>query len=167
MSRTIAGNESNDELYTPQFVLDWLGPIDLDPCWDERSLVRPNFYMTADMNGLAYRWDVSGLVFVNMPYSDQARWIEKCAKEAKEGRRVIALVQAKPGERVWMQYVWPTASIVAFLKGRLTFVRADGEKSQSATFNSALVGWNLGDSWHEIRDRATGHKHEPVWVRTV
>jgi phage N-6-adenine-methyltransferase len=168
MKRTIAGHEHDDQMYTPQFVLDWLGPIDLDPCWDERSLVRPQFYIDERGNGLAYGWDVEGLTFVNPPYSEQARWIAKCAEEGAKGRKVVALVQAKPGERVWMEHVWPTAEIVAVLKGRLTFVRPEGIKSQSATFNSALVWWGAVDGlWQAARERASGHKHEPVWLRTV
>lgn len=165
MSRTIVGTEADNEMYTPQFVLDWLGPIALDPCWDPRSLVRPEFYIDAAGNGLAYDWGVDGLVYVNMPYSEQARWIEKCATQGAQGRKVVALVQAKPGERVWMEYIWPSAKVVAFLKGRLTFVRPDGIKSQSATFNSALVWWGPVDGlWQKARERARGHKHQPVWL---
>ena len=166
MSKTIAGNDADDQMFTPQFVLDWLGPIDLDPCWDPRSNVMPRHYMDASMNGLAYEWDVDGLVFVNMPYSEQARWIEKCADQGNKGRKVVALVQAKPGERVWAEHVWPFAKVVAFLRGRLTFGRPEGLKSQSGTFNSALVWWGPVDGlWEPARERAQGHKNAPVvWL---
>lgn len=175
--RTIIGKVANDELFTPEFLIDWLPPIDLDPCWSYFSHVRPRVaYYDITTDGLHSPWGLPGVrfVFVNPPYSDMVGWLTKCAYEAASnpGMVVCALVPAKPGENAWHTQVWPYATgakYVGFLRGRLKHTTMPGILSVSGTFGSSLLSFGaLEDVLPIVADvalRARGHKHEPVWVR--
>lgn len=170
--KTILNREPDNELYTPQCVLDWL-PFrpDLDPAWSWQSNVLPKYYFDKETDGLKSSWNIPDVkhVWINPPYEDIQVWIRKCANEATEGRVVIALIQSKPGERAWMDSIWPRARSVGFLKGRLKHDRPFCLPSQAGTFGSALVLWGSPEDCdpivEQIKQRAKGHKHEPVWVK--
>lgn len=82
---------------TPRFIIDALGPFDLDPCaatvrpWDCAAI---NF--NEEMDGLKQHW----LVFLNPPFHryQVAAWIEKLA----EHNHGIALLHART-ETAWFK----------------------------------------------------------------
>lgn len=169
------GRKSDDELYSPQWFLDWLPPIDLDPCFSPFSNVRPANYFNFDEHGdsFALDWALPGIrtIFINPPYSDIQRWFAKMADSAVGDIVVIGLVQAKPGETAWVRDVWPRAQVVGVLPGRLKFDRPLKIKSQSGTFNSAVPLWGSPERCAEVMrhidQRAAGHKHAPIWVAPI
>lgn len=128
---------------TPQWVVDAVGPFDLDPCaaterpWDCAA----RNYVEAD-DGLALPWD--GRVWLNPPFDryQVAKWIGKLAEHG-DG---ICLVHART-EAEWFQPIWHSAGLILFLGKRLKFCRPDGSEQPAnsgapavlAAFGSAAV----------------------------
>ena len=108
---------------TPRWIIDALGPFDLDPCaayprpWDCARRNWPEF----SHDGLSGTWE--GFVWLNPPFHRYrvAAWIEKLAAH----NHGIALLHART-ETAWFKPVWRSASALLFLDRRLTFCKPDG-----------------------------------------
>lgn len=124
-----AANPQTDEWLTPPHITDALGPFDLDPCAPHQ---RPDWtkarrWYTATDDGLTARWQQDELVWCNPPYSNAQAWMAKLADHGAG----IALVFARVETRWWFDHVWPAASGLLFLRGRLTFHRPSGEPAKA------------------------------------
>lgn len=112
----------SDTYITPQWIVDALGPFDMDPCcppimpWRtaERMIHYPE-------DGLAAEWH--GRVWLNPPYSREGigKWMAKMAAH----NNGIALVFARTGTE-WAQEARRVATAALFMKGRITFCLEDG-----------------------------------------
>lgn len=133
---------------TPRDLFDALsiefGPFDLDPCGSSDSYVSQRCGTFYDSGGLDRAW--LGAVFVNPPYGLVLRdWTQKCRYETEYGVAsggasiVVALLPARTDTRWFHENVLPHASIIRFLKGRLTFEGAPAP----APFPSMIVVWGL------------------------
>lgn len=145
-SRAMHGHEQNsrgqDEWLTPPGIIDALGPFDLDPC---APIVRPwntaQRHYTVEDDGMRQPWH--GLVWLNPPYSAPARWLSRLAEHG-DG---IALLFARTDTALWHDHVWPHASGLLFLRGRIRFHRSSGKAfvreggGSSAGAPSVLVGF--------------------------
>jgi hypothetical protein len=168
-----------DEWYTPQFILDWLYPIALDPCHSHASLVRAA--ATIDLrkgeDGLLLPWGHKlaevghGVVFANPPFSNTSAWLRRCYLQSEAtGRVVVALVPAYPSDGPWCANVWPVAAFVGFIQGRLDFVNPDGRWAQKGRGHALVV---YGDAQEaaavvvSIARRASNHPQAPVWVQKL
>lgn len=133
----------HDEWLTPPYILEALGPFDLDPC---APVVRPwdmaAWHYTIKDNGLAQRW--AGRVWCNPPYGrETGRWLERLARHGNG----IALIFARTDTRTFFQHVWPVASGLLFLRGRLTFHNVDGSEAlDSAGAPSVLVAFGRSNA---------------------
>lgn len=63
---------SSDEWYTPKWLINTLGPFDLDPC----AAMIPPFQTATEMynkeqDGLLQEWDENKVVWLNPPYSSK------------------------------------------------------------------------------------------------
>lgn len=120
---------------TPRWILDALGPFDLDPCaatvrpWDcaETNLVEAD-------NGLASFWPKDALAFLNPPFDRRqvGHWIKKLAEHGNG----IALLHART-ETEWFQPIWEDADLIVFLGRRVTFCKPDGS---ACTVTNAKTG---------------------------
>ena len=126
----IGGHQSpsaqKDEWLTPQYILNAIGPFDLDPC---APIVRPwdtaAKHFTIEDNGLAQRWE--GRVWCNPPYGAQTdRWLALCASHGN----AIALIFARTETRMFFDRVWSRADALLFLEGRLFFHHASGRVAE-------------------------------------
>lgn len=148
MSKGIGGHQrayegSSDVWLTPPEIIKALGPFDLDPC----AAPEPRPWPTADRHyveaedGLSLPWN--GRVWCNPPYGPRAAlWLAKLADHG----RGTALVFARTETAAWHAHVWPRASGILFLAGRLHFHHPDGQR---AAFNggapSALIAYGSDD----------------------
>lgn len=68
--------KKNDTLRTPQYIIDAIGHIDLDPCaGGVTNIGGTNWWDGRSENGLNKEW--FGFVYCNPPFSKKEQWIEK------------------------------------------------------------------------------------------
>lgn len=118
---------TTDSWITPKWLIDRLGPFDLDPC-----ACNPQPWPTAEKmiadpdDGLLHQW--AGHVWLNPPYGRALGvWLNRLALHG-DG---IALVFARTETRAFHGHVWPFASVLCFLEGRLTFHYPDGSPAKN------------------------------------
>lgn len=146
------GHNPHDQWLTPKWITDALGEFDLDPCaanprdWD----IGTTDNYTED--GLEKPW--YGRAFVNPPYSDVGPWLKRL-REHGDG---IALVFARTETRWFCQHVWPHATGLLFVEGRLRFIRGDDLEGpgHNATSASVLVAYGVGNAIRLSRAAASG-----------
>lgn len=139
-SHTRREGMTTDSWITPKWLLERLGPFDLDPCaCDPQPWPTATRMVTEQEDGLLLQW--SGFVWMNPPYgSALGVWLNRLALH----NHGIALVFARTETRAFFENVWPLASALLFLRGRLTFHRPSGELSRLGANSggpSVLVGY--------------------------
>lgn len=130
---------ATNEWLTPRYILDDLGPFDLDPCAPvERPWDIATHHYTIENDGLSFPWD--GFVWLNPPYGPHAGlWL----KRLKEHGNGLALIFARTETKAWSEHIWNGADAIGFLEGRLRFCRVDGtvDMHSNAGAPSALVAY--------------------------
>jgi len=116
-----------NEWLTPKWVIDKLGPFDLDPC---ASTVRPwdtaRKYYTAKEDGLLQDWE--GCVWLNPPYgSHTGKWLDRLAKHGNG----ISLIFARTDTDMFHRHIFEKADGILFIEGRLTFCYTSGKPGSS------------------------------------
>lgn len=135
--------DNNDEWLTPPYIIEALGPFDLDPC---APIVRPwdtaaKHYTVLD-NGLMQRWE--GRVWLNPPYGDETfRWMDRLSTHEGGG---IALIFARTETAGFHRSIWNSAHSLFFFQRRIYFRRVDGSEADSANAPSCLVSYTKHDS---------------------
>ncbi len=138
-----------DVWLTPRYIIDALGPFDLDPC---AAIARPwncatlNWVWTVD--GLAHDW-LDRFVWMNPPYSSVTIWMGAIARHGNG----IALVFARTDTSWFHESVWGIPCSLIFLRSRIAFLDADGNKSPHGSASSASVLVGYGD---KARSRLEG-----------
>jgi hypothetical protein len=134
---------TTDVWLTPPSLIKVLGEFDLDPC----ACSEPRPWPTAGLHyveaedGLSRPW--VGRVWCNPPYSDAKSWLKRLAEHGHG----IALVFARTETAAFQDHVFPHASALLFIRGRLKFCRPDGIPGPSpAGAPSVLIAYGEGDS---------------------
>jgi hypothetical protein len=117
----------SNEWYTPPDLFGALSiDFDLDPCHPAERLAwvpAARTYCLAD-DGLSQPWD--GKVWMNPPYGRETdAWLERFVEHGNG----IALIFART-ETEWFHRSALSVEMWCFIRGRLTFVHANGEPSQ-------------------------------------
>lgn len=150
MSRGYMPRSKGDDWETPPYVFDWLwkefGPFTLDPAGSPAAyasrIIRAygGEVYTPEDNGLVKPWH--GKVFLNPPHSQVDLWVKKAQWEAIEaplvGPRVelvCCLLPARTDTKWFHGVVFPYASYIGFISGRIKF----GNAKNSAPFPSMVV----------------------------
>jgi hypothetical protein len=124
VAKKILGRTKNttDVWFTPKEIITRLEPFDLDPCTElDRPWDTAGKHLTKKDDGLNQKW--IGTVWCNPPYGTQTKiWLEKMAQH----NNGIALVFARTETKMFFEHVWPKATAILFLEGRLTFCNKDG-----------------------------------------
>lgn len=95
--------------------------FDFDPC-----PTNPNF------NGLTIEWKKCN--FVNLPYKEISKWVQKSYLEWKKGKTVVMLIPSRTDTRWWHDFIMK-ADEIRFVKGRLCF----NDNKKPAPFPSAII----------------------------
>jgi len=132
------GKAGNDEWLTPHNMIKALGKFDLDPCAPiDRPWETAATHYTLRDNGLLMPWN--GRVWCNPPYGKNTeRWLEKCALH----KNCIALTFARTETKLFFNSVWPFATAVLFIRGRVKFCKADGTETYNAGAPSILIAYD-------------------------
>ena len=129
-------SSKSDEWETPPELfakLDAVFHFDLDPCATDANH-KCERYFTKEQDGLAQHWWGSESVFINPPYSQIDKWVEKAWGLATCSRIVVLLIPSRTDTR-WFQDYAPMATAIYFIKGRVKFVGGNA----SAPFPSMVV----------------------------
>jgi len=118
-SHTRRGGLTTDNWITPRWLIERLGPFDLDPCACEpQPWPTAKRMVTENEDGLLLQW--SGFVWCNPPYGRLLGvWLERMSVH----NNGIALVFARTDTRAFHSHVWPCASALLFLRAPLPGIR--------------------------------------------
>ncbi len=141
LQKAMVSSKSN-EWSTPQSLFNELNNefhFTLDPCATTENAKCDKFY-TSKENGLKQDW-AGEVVFMNPPYGgNTGKWIEKAWFESQHGALVVCLIVSSTDRSYWHDYIFPYASEIRWMRGRVTF----GEANSTAPFASAIViFWQL------------------------
>lgn len=143
-----------DRWLTPTPIVTALGRFDLDPCGAPgHTLAAETWTPEAGIDGLARDW--TGRVFLNPPYGrETATWLAQLAEHGTG----TALVFARTETSTWFEHVWPEASAVLFLRGRLHFLHPDGTRAaHNSGAPSALIAYGSHDAEALAESALEGH----------
>jgi len=132
--------KSQDHL-TPRWIIDTLGPFDLDPCASLHGPPCAIHVIRPPADGLAACWPPEMLIWLNPPFDRYrvGKWIQRLADHGNG----IALLHART-ETAWFRPCWKHASAILFMAKRIAFCRADGT-AQSANSGAPPVLIAFGD----------------------
>lgn len=135
----VAHEGETNTWFTPREIIDALGGgFDLDPCTQTfRPFDTATTCICEDQgeDGMAAHW--TGRVWLNPPYGRGIKgWLEKLQRHGNG----IALVFSRT-ETEWAQTCLKLADAVNFMRGRVSFIRADGSKSTNAANGSMLLAF--------------------------
>jgi phage N-6-adenine-methyltransferase len=109
----------SQEWETPSDVFD---PLDaefgftLDVCATAENAKARTFYTEAE-DGLRQPW--SGVCWMNPPFGEQGKWVQKAYQESRRGTTVVCLLPARTNTNWWHDYCM--AGEVRFIRGRPRF----------------------------------------------
>ena len=133
-------SSNSDEWETPQWLFDKLDSIfnfEYDICAsDENSKCKK--YITKEQNALDQHWTFSRSIFMNPPYSEISKWMQKAHDTTSKysNTTVVCLIPARTDTKWWHDYC--SKGKVVLLKGRLKF----SNSKNSAPFPSCIVIFN-------------------------
>lgn len=142
----------SDTWLTPPYVLEALGPFDLDPCCPpEMPWQTAKCRYTKEDDGLVQPWE--GRVWLNPPYSREAvKWLRKMVRHG----RGTTLTFARTETQWFIETIWDAADAVLFLHGRLSFFDTNGQPGvANAGAPSVLAAYGADDA---ARLKASGLK---------
>lgn len=133
------GSKQREERWlTPSKYVEALGKFDLDPCGAPgHVLAEKTFLLENGDDGLRDEWH--GRVWMNPPYGNKTAPFMKKLADHGNG---IALIFARTETRMWFSEIWPRADAVFFIKGRISFLDENAEKTgASAGAPSAFIAY--------------------------
>lgn len=145
---------ASDEWLTPPWMLDVLGPFDLDPC---AAVARPwktaRKHLTIDNDGLSQPW--SGRVWVNPPYGKGlSKWITRAAEHGNG----LAIFPLRSTDSAWFHNaVWSKATGILFVRGRVRFWLPEGTEGGPCPHASLIVAWGKTNAASLQNSNITGH----------
>lgn len=148
----------SDTYLTPKWMIDALGPFDLDPCTPEIMPWQTAAHrFTKKEDGLIQEW--FGRVWLNPPYGRQAvRWTRKLSDHGNG----TALLLARTETADWFETIWPVAHSILFLKGRIYFHDETGKRlPANCGAAPALVAYGEYNSEMIAQSKIEG-KHIPL-----
>lgn len=76
-------------------------------------------YFNEAQDGLKQNW--MGVCWMNPPFKNVSKWIEKAYRESRNGATVVCLVASKTNTNWWHNYVM-NADEIRYIKGRPKFI---------------------------------------------
>lgn len=151
-------SSGNDEYETPPALYEVLNEVfdfTLDPCSTDDNHLAPKWF-TKKTDGLKQSWQFNR-VFVNYPYSQAKAWLRKIGEESYFSD-IVVLCPARTDTKGFQEHVFPRATAITFLSGRLKFANPDkdGYKPTSAPFPSCLIFYCDRESVEKVEGQLNG-----------
>lgn len=147
---------TTDEWYTPKTIIDALGHFDLDPCapcnrlWDTATR-----HITPTEDGLKADWG-GKRVWLNPPYSRPL--VERFIKKMVNNNNGIALLFSRCDSKMFQDLIFPNATALLFIRGRIKFYRPDGTQGGSSGCGSVLVSFG-GNNAEALRNSSISGRY--------
>lgn len=133
--RKVIFSSESDEWSTPSNIFIALNQqygFTLDPAASKENHKCPKFYDKSD-DGLSKSWK-DERVFLNPPYSETKKWIEKCLQEKDNAQIIVLLIAARTDTQAFHNLLSQSTKLV-LIRGRLKF----NNSKNSAPFPSCIV----------------------------
>ena len=152
------GSQRHTRWLTPSYIPESLGHFDLDPCGAPGHSLADRTYILEDGDdGLRDPW--FGRVWLNPPYGKAQ---DPFMARMVEHGRGTALIFARTDTSSFFKYVWDAATAVKFIRGRLYFLRENGERaSANAGAASVLVAYGEEDAEALVSSSVEG---KVIWL---
>lgn len=151
-SHTKPNHGITDSWITPFAIIESLGDFDLDPCQcHQQPWECAERHFTIEDDGLNQDW--FGRVWLNPPYSQVWKWMERLANHGQG----TALIFARTEVKGFVQQVWKRADAIMFLHGRLFFHHPDGSRAKGNSGGpSCLVAYGEKDAQQLLKSGLDG-----------
>jgi hypothetical protein len=149
--------KKNDILQTPKYVIDALGPFDLDPCSGANTNIgKVNWWDGRGEDGLEKEW--FGFVWCNPPFSQKEVWSKKMI-EHNNG----ILILPERGSAPWFGPLAESAGIYFVMGKKIDFIGGPssnnlgsvlfpfGDEAIRRVENSGLPGHLVNVRWFKPR----------------
>ena len=131
---------------TPDYILKWVhkefGFVGLDAAADVDNAVAIH-YIDEYMDALVTPWNSDDIVWCNPPYGKEAKkFVERAIDqvEKKNCAKVVMLLAVRTDTKMFQELIFPRASRIHFIKGRVKFKRAGKTRpDERPNFASAIV----------------------------
>lgn len=149
----VTNNSKDDEWYTPaQYIeaaREVLGVIDLDPASNDfaNKTVKASQYYTEETDGLRQEW--YGNIWMNPPYST-ALLVKFADKLANSNFNQAIVLVNNATETAWFEKLVSKASAIVFHKGRIRFVKRDGEHGAPLQGQAFIYYGDNADKFLEV-----------------
>jgi hypothetical protein len=133
----------NDRWLTPLPLIEALGTFDLDPCGAPGHPTATEVWTPEVVgDGLSLPW--TGRVWLNPPYGrTMSDWMGALARHGQG----TALIFARTETALFHDWVWPQATAILFLRGRVTFLDPTGRKANANSgAPSVLIAYGERDA---------------------
>jgi hypothetical protein len=128
----------NDRYLTPLPFIAKLGKFDLDPCGAPGHATAGEVWTPEEVgDGLSLPWH--GRVWLNPPYGrTMGDWVRALIRHGSG----VALIPCAPDTKLWHDDIFPAASAVLFVKGRMHFEGV----THPSNHPSAVVAFSFEDA---------------------
>lgn len=146
----------DNEYYTPKSVVEYFGKFDYDPATCEKKAKEFDIknYDTIETNGLTKDWTKYKNIWINPPFTEKHRFLEKAYQTYKIAKNNIYILF--PIEFITTKRFHDIAKNVGgkiyIPSGRINFESGLGKKSKSPAFGSVVM--KIQDKWEiELIDK--------------
>lgn len=156
MAKANVNFTKDNEYYTPKSVVEYFGKFDYDPatCEEKAKEFDIKNYDTIETNGLTKDWTIYKNIWINPPFTEKHKFLEKAYQTYKIARNNIYILF--PIEFITTKRFHNIAKNVGgkiyIPSGRINFESGLGKKSKSPAFGSVIM--KIQDNWEiELIDK--------------
>lgn len=143
--------EIRDLWQTPRFLFDYYDKrfgFTCDLAANHENALCEHYFSEPDENGEGGalgaskddgRFDGSGAVFCNPPYSDIMPWVRECVRLSNETGKVFLMLIPSDTSVKWFKYAYEHCTECHFISGRLSFINAETQKPVSGNNKGSVV----------------------------
>ena len=146
----------DNEYYTPKSVIDYFGKFDYDPatCYEKAKEFNIKNYDTIETNGLTKDWTIYKNIWINPPFTDKHKFLEKAYqtyKVAKNNIYILFPIEFMTTKK-FHNITKNVGGKIYIPNGRINFESGLGKKSKSPAFGSVIM--KIQDKWEiELLDK--------------